>query len=437
MMRGAWQVVAEAERHALNNFIRTSCPFGHPPRTTTRKLVLRKKDAMNDLLGWIDEERAQLERAGLLFNIRTIDSAMDAWVTIDGRPLLNFCANNYLGLANHPRLCQAAKTAIDHYGVGPGAVRVIAGTLALHLELEQRLAEFKRAEACITFQSGFMANVAVVPALVGRGDVIFSDELNHASIIDASRLSRAEIVRYAHNDVADLRRKIGETKEYRRRLIITDGVFSMDGDIAPLPEIVEVAEEYGILVMVDDAHGEGVLGKGGRGIVDHFDLHGRVQVEVGTLSKAFGVVGGLVAGDRRIVEWLRQRARPFLFSSAMTVPDVAACIEATQILQESTELVDRLWHNATVLKAALVRMGFDTGHSQTPITPIMLGEAPLAQQFSRRLFEEGLFAVAIGYPTVALGKARIRVMNSAAHSQSDLEQALDIFDRVGRELRVI
>ncbi len=392
---------------------------------------------MENLLGWIDEEREQLANAGLLFNIRTIESPMDAWVTIDGRRLLNFCANNYLGLANHPRIREAAKDAIDRYGIGPGAVRVIAGTMGLHLELEQQLAAFKQAEACITFQSGFMANVAVVPALVGRGDVIFSDELNHASIIDASRLSRAEIVRYAHNDVADLRQKIAETQTYRRRLIITDGVFSMDGDIAPLPTLVEVAEEHGILLMVDDAHGEGVLGKGGRGIVDHFDLHGRVHVEVGTLSKAFGVVGGLVAGDRRIIEWLRQRARPFLFSSAMTVPDVAACLEATKMLQESTALVDQLWHNADVLKAALVSMGFNIGLSETPIVPIMLGEAPLAQKFSRRLFEEGLFAAPIGFPTVAMGKARIRVMNSASHSQEDLEQALDIFQRVGRELQVI
>lgn len=392
---------------------------------------------MTDLLGWIDEEREQLAQAGLLFNIRTIDSAMDAWVTIDGRPLLNFCANNYLGLANHPRLREAAKAAIDQYGMGPSAVRVIAGTMGLHLELEERLAVFKQAEACITFQSGFMANVAVVPALVGRDDVIFSDELNHASIIDASRLSRAQVVRYAHNDVDDLQRKIAETKTNGRRLIITDGVFSMDGDVAPLPAIVEVAEQHGILVMVDDAHGEGVLGKGGRGIVDHFDLHGRVHVEVGTLSKAFGVVGGLVAGNRRIVEWLRQRARPFLFSSAMTVPDVAACIEATKLLSESTERVDRLWQNADVVKTAFTRMGFDIGHSATPITPLMLGEAALAQQFSRRLFEEGLFAMAISFPAVPMGKARIRVMNSAAHSQADLEQALDIFERVGREFKVI
>ncbi len=391
----------------------------------------------NNPLAWIEEEMAKLREAGLLTNIRTLDSPMDAWVTIDGRRVLNFCANNYLGLANDPRLREAAKTAIDHYGVGPGAVRTIAGTTSLHLDLEKRLAEFKKAEACITFQSGFMANVATIPALVGQGDVIFSDELNHASIIDASRLSRAQVVRYAHNDVADLQRKIAETQAYHRRLIVTDGVFSMDGDIAPLDQICEVAEAHGILLMVDDAHGEGVLGEGGRGIVDHFHLHGRVQVEVGTLSKAFGVVGGLVAGNKTIVEWLRQRGRPFLFSSAMTIPDVAACSEATKILQTSNELVERLWSNAAIFKKGMAALGFNTGHSQTPIVPVMLGEAPLAQQFSRRLFEEGVFAMAIGYPTVPMGKARIRVMNSAAHSQQDLEQALDTFERVGRELKVI
>ena len=388
-------------------------------------------------LAWLDEEMTRLREAGLLANIRTIESPMDAWVTIDGRQLLNFCANNYLGLANHPRLRQAAKAAIDQYGIGPGAVRTIAGTMTLHVELEQRLAAFKKAEACITFQSGFMANLATIPALVGPEDVIFSDELNHASIIDACRLSRARVVRYAHNDVDDLLRKIAETTDYRRRLIVTDGVFSMDGDIAPLDRICAIAEDHGILLMVDDAHGEGVLGEGGRGIVDHFGLHGRVHVEVGTLSKAFGVVGGLVAGNRTIIEWLRQRGRPFLFSSAMTAPDVAACIEATKMLQESSELVEQLWANTAILKQGMVELGFDIGHSQTPIVPVMLGEAPLAQTFSRRLFEEGLFAMAIGYPTVPLGKARIRVMNSAAHSPQDLEQALAIFERVGRELGIV
>jgi len=386
---------------------------------------------------WLQAEIDDLKAKGLYNHIRTLDSPMDAWVTIDGRRLLNFCANNYLGLANHPRVRAAAQGAIDRYGVGPGAVRSIAGTMSLHVELERRLAEFKHAEACITFQSGFTANLATIPALVGPGDLIFSDELNHASIIDGCRLSRAETVRYAHNDVADLRRQIDGRGDFRRRLIVSDGVFSMDGDIAPLDAICDVAEEHGIMLMVDDAHGEGVLGRGGRGIVDHFGLHGRVDVEVGTLSKAFGVVGGLVAGKGIIIEWLRQRGRPFLFSSAMTAPDAAACIEAVAILSESTELIDRLWSNAELFRREMQALGFNTGHSQTPIVPVMLGEAQLAQQFSRRLFEEGVFAMAIGYPTVAQGKARIRVMNSAAHNHSDIEIALETFSKVGRELGVI
>lgn len=390
-----------------------------------------------DPLAWIDDELQQLAASGLRTNIRVIESPMEAWVTIGGRRLLNFCANNYLGLANHPRLRQAAKDAVDQYGVGPGAVRTIAGTTELHVELEERLAAFKHAEACITLQSGFTANLATIPALVGPEDVIFSDELNHASIIDACRLSRAAVVRYAHNDMDDLQRRIRETQSYRRRLIVSDGVFSMDGDVAPLDRICDIAEEHGIILMVDDAHGEGVLGSGGRGIVDHFGLHGRVHVEIGTLSKAFGVVGGLVAGRKSIVDWLRQRGRPFLFSSAMTAPDVAACIEAVNILEESDELVTRLWRNAELMRGELQRMGFDTGHSQTPIIPLMLGEAALAQAFSRSLFDRGIFAMAIGYPTVPMGKARIRVMNSAAHSQADLEQALDIFASVGRELDIL
>ena len=386
---------------------------------------------------WLQDELKNLRDAGLYNHIRTIESTMDAWVTIDGRRLLNFCANNYLGLANHPRIRQAAIQGIAAYGVGPGAVRSIAGTTALHVELENELAAFKRAEACVTFQSGFTANLATIPALVGPGDLIFSDELNHASIIDGCRLSRAEVVRYAHNNVDDLRANIAARQDYNRRLIITDGVFSMDGDIAPLDKIADVADEFDIMLMVDDAHGEGVLGHGGRGIVDHFGLHGRVDVEVGTLSKAFGVVGGLVAGKSIIVEWLRQRGRPFLFSSAMTAPDAAACIEAVKILSESTELIDRLWANAELFRKEMQAMGFDTGFSQTPIVPVMLGEAALAQQFSRRLLDEGVFAMSIAYPTVAKGKARIRVMNSAAHNHSDIEIALETFSRVGRELGVI
>ncbi len=392
-------------------------------------------------LAGLTEQLAGLRAEGLYKDERVIASQQQALVEVreDGatREVLNLCANNYLGLANHPRVREAAKKAIDRMGIGPGAVRSIAGTMTLHEELEEKLAHFKRAEACITFQSGFTANLGTIPALVGRGDVIFSDELNHASIIDGCRLSRAEVARYAHNNVDDLRRVIGERTDFKRRLIITDGVFSMDGDIAPLDKIAEVAEEFGIMLMVDDAHGEGVLGHGGRGIVDHFGLHGRVDVEVGTLSKAFGVVGGLVAGKGIIIEWLRQRGRPFLFSSAMTAPDAAACIEAVTMLSESTELIDRLWSNAELFRNEMKALGFDTGFSQTPIVPVMLGEAQLAQQFSRRLFEEGVFAMAIGYPTVAKGKARIRVMNSAAHTHSDIEIALETFSKVGRELGVI
>ena len=399
--------------------------------------VFPGENPMSDRTSWLNDELNALKEAGLFNTIRTIDSPMDAYVTIDGQRLLNFCANNYLGLANDPRVRQAAKDAIDRYGVGPGAVRTIAGTMSLHDELEERLAAFKKAEACITLQSGFTANLATIPAIVGKGDVIFSDELNHASIIDATRLSRAQVVRYAHNDVDDLRAKIAATTEYGRRLIVTDGVFSMDGDIAPLDKLADIADEHEIMLMVDDAHGEGVLGHGGRGIVDHFGLHGRVDIEVGTLSKAFGVVGGLVAGKQAIIDWLRQRGRPFLFSSAMTVPDAAACIEAVRILEESTELVDQLWDNARYFKQALAGLGFDIGHSTTPIVPVMLGEAPLARDFSRALFREGIFAMAIVYPTVPQGKARIRVMNSAAHNREDLDIALETFADVGKTLGVI
>jgi glycine C-acetyltransferase len=388
---------------------------------------------------WISEEIAALRTAGLFTQIRTVSSAQGAWLVVDGRRVLNFCSNNYLGLANHPRLTAAAKSAIDRYGVGPAAVRTIAGTMQLHLELEARLAAFKGVEAAITFQSGFNANLAAIPALVGKGDVIYSDELNHASIIDAARLSRAEIVRYPHADPSGLRAVIQEqrSRDHRRSLIVTDGVFSMDGDVAPLAEIQAVAQEFDYLLMVDDAHGEGVLGKGGRGIVDHFDLHGKVDLEIGTLSKAFGVVGGVVAGPQVIVDWLRQRGRPFLFSSAMTVPDVAACLAAVDLVEESDELVERLWENTRYFKQAMGTLGFDTGASTTPITPIMLGEAPLAQSFSRKLFEEGVFAMAIGYPTVAQGKARIRVMISASHSSKDLDHGLAAFEKVGKLLGVI
>jgi glycine C-acetyltransferase len=393
---------------------------------------------MADRITWIRDELAGLKEAGLYNQIRTIESPQGAWLVVDGKRVLNFCSNNYLGLANHPKVVEAVQTAVKKYGVGPGAVRSIAGTMRLHLDLESRLAKFKRVESTITFQSGFSANTATIPALVGKEDVIFSDELNHASIIDGSRLSGAEIIRYKHADVEDLDRVIRVADgKYRRAIIITDGVFSMDGDISPLDEIYRVSSKHDILLMVDDAHGEGVLGEGGRGIVDHYKLHGKVDVEVGTFSKAFGVMGGAVAGNPHVVEWLRQRGRPFLFSSAMTVPDVAACIASIDLLESSTELVDRLWENARYFKAEMKRLGFNTGVSTTPITPVMLGEAPLAQEFSRTLFEEGVFAMPLGFPTVPKGKARIRVMISAAHSTTDLDQSLAAFEKVGKKLGVI
>ena len=389
-------------------------------------------------LQWIQEELNTLMEAGLYNRIRTLSSPQGAWLVVDGKRALNFCSNNYLGLANHPRLVRAACDAVERYGVGPAAVRSIAGTMDLHLNLEKRLAAFKGVEAAITFQSGFNANLGVIPALVGKSDVIFSDELNHASIIDGCRLAGAPIVRYAHCDPQDLDRALQEHRvNYPRALVITDGVFSMDGDVAPLEEIYTVSQKHEAILMVDDAHGEGVLGRGGRGIVDHYGLHGKVDVEVGTLSKAFGVVGGVVAGNPLVVEWLRQRGRPFLFSSAMTVPDTAACLAAVDILEEFTDLVEKLWENTRYFKGEMRRLGFDTGKSSTPITPVMLGEAPLAQQFSRELFENGVFAMAIGFPTVPRGKARIRVMISAAHQRDDLDQGLAVFARVGRTLGVI
>ena len=389
-------------------------------------------------LDWLTQEIDGLKQQGLYNRIRTIGSAQGAWLTVDGENVLNFCSNNYLGLANHPKIVEAAKEATKKYGVGPAAVRSIAGTMDLHVQLEERLAKFKGAEDVITFQSGFTANLGTISALVGKEDVVFSDRLNHASIIDGCRLSGAKIIPYEHNDPGALEDVIKDNlSSYRRALIVTDGVFSMDGDIAPLPDLYEVAKKYDILFMVDDAHGEGVLGKGGRGIVDHFNLHGKVDIEVGTMSKAFGVMGGIVAGDKVIVEWLRQRGRPFLFSSAVTAPDAAACLAAVDLLEESTELVDKLWSNAKYFKAEMRKLGFDTGVSETPITPVMLGEAPLAQQFSRELFEEGVFAMAIGFPTVAKGKARIRVMISAAHDNDDLGKGLEAFEKVGKKLGVI
>jgi glycine C-acetyltransferase len=386
---------------------------------------------------WIKKQVEDLKEQHLYNNILTIESAVGPEIVISGKTLLNFCSNNYLGLANNPEMKKAAIEAINKYGIGPAAVRTIAGTTVLHKELEKALAEFKKAEAVITFQSGFSANIAVIPALVGEGDMIFSDELNHASIIDGCKLSKAEVIRYAHINPTDLEEKLKAAPKETKKLVITDGVFSMDGDIAPLDKIYAVTSKYGAMLMVDDAHGEGVLGESGRGIVDHFKLHGKVDIEVGTMSKAFGVVGGFAAGKTEIIEWLSQRGRPFLFSSAMTIPDVAACTAAVKLLTNSGDLVKKLWQNADYLRAGLKKLGFDSGNSISPIIPLMLGESKLAQDFSKELFAEGLFAKAIVYTTVAQGKARIRIMNSAGHTKKHLEKALKIFEKVGKKLKVI
>ncbi len=398
---------------------------------------------MADKFDFIREEVAGLQESGLFITLRVMGSPADAWMIVDGRRVLNFCTNNYLGLANHPRMKEAAKKAIEEWGVGPAAVRSIAGTQELHIQLEKRLAQFKGVEDALYVQSGFCANQAAIPPLVGVDkatgvqDVIFSDRLNHASIIDGARLSGARIIVYEHCDARDAERVIRENlPKFRRGLLVTDGVFSMDGDIAPLPELYEVAEKYGVMTMVDDAHGEGVLG-GGKGIVHHFGLQGKFDVEIGTLSKAFGVVGGVIAGKKVVVDYLRQKARPFLFSSAVTPADTAACLAAVDLLEESSELVEKLWANTEYFKKGMVQLGFDIGRSQTPIVPVMLGEAPLAKEFSRRLFENGVFAMSIGFPTVPRGQARIRVMNTAAHSRQDLEIGLAAFEKVGRELGVI
>jgi len=398
---------------------------------------------MADKFDFIRDDVAGLKDTGLFINLRIMGSPADAWMFVDGRKVLNFCTNNYLGLANHPRLKDAAQSAVEKWGVGPAAVRSIAGTQGLHVQLEERLAAFKGVEDSLYVQSGFCANQAAIAPLVGRNratgeqDIIFSDRLNHASIIDGARLSGAKIAVYDHCDAMDAERVIKENlPKYRRGLLVTDGVFSMDGDVAPLDELYKVAEKYGVITMVDDAHGEGVLG-GGKGIVHHFGLQGKFDVEIGTLSKAFGVVGGVIAGKRVVVDYLRQKARPFLFSSATTPADTAACLAAVDLLEESSELVEKLWANAKYFKESLAELGFDTGRTETPIVPVMLGEAPLAKEFSRKLFDNGVFAMALGFPTVPEGLARIRVMNTAAHSQEDLDAGLAAFEKVGRELGVI
>jgi glycine C-acetyltransferase len=399
-----------------------------------------------DPLAFLGDELAALRERHLYRPLRVMTSAQGPIVSVDGERVISLSSNDYLGLTHHPRLREAALAAVRDFGVGSGAVRTIAGTMSMHEELERELAAFKATEATLTFQSGFTANTGVIPTITGETDLIVSDALNHASIIDGMRLSKAPRRIYPHADVGALREILREARDegrpdgggpYRLILVVTDGVFSMDGDIAPLPAIVEAAEEAGAAVFVDDAHASGVLGRNGRGTVDHFGLHGRVAIQVGTLSKAVGSLGGYVAGSRDLRDILVQRARPFLFSTSHPPAVVAACREAIRVLEEEPELIERLWASTRRFKAELTRLGFDTGASETPITPVIVGDSETAGRFSDRLLSEGVFAQPVVFPTVAIDKARLRTIVTAAHSDDQLDQALAAFDRVGRGLGVI
>jgi glycine C-acetyltransferase len=390
-------------------------------------------------LDHLKEELAALERAGTALHPRVLQDVQQARTRFDGRNVINLASNNYLGLAGHPRMRKAASEAAARLGAGSGAVRTIAGTMSLHVELEERFAAFKGAEASIMFQSGFTANSGTVAAILTPEDVIVSDQLNHASIIDGARLSRAEIKVFPHKDVDAADRLLAETKRPgRHQLLITDGVFSMDGDIAPLERLVEVAEKHGAIMMIDDAHASGVLGTGGKGTVSHYGLDpSRVDIQVGTLSKAIGVLGGFIAGPRHLIDWLVNRGRPFLFSTSAPPAVAAACIEALAIIQEEPERLERLWSNTGFFKKGLHGLGFDTGESETPITPVIAGEETKAVELSRRLWDEGVFTPAIVFPTVAKGRSRVRTIVTADHTEEDLREALDAFERVGRELGLI
>ncbi|CCF12434.1 8-amino-7-oxononanoate synthase [Brevibacillus laterosporus GI-9] len=388
---------------------------------------------------FLQENLAELKSKGLYNVIDPLESANGPVITIKGKNLVNLSSNNYLGLATDQRLKDAAYQAIEKYGVGAGAVRTINGTLDIHITLEKTLAEFKHTEAAIAYQSGFNCNMAAISAVMDKNDAILSDELNHASIIDGCRLSKAKIIRVNHSDMDDLRQKAKEAREsglYNKIMVITDGVFSMDGDIAKLPEIVEIAEEFDLITYVDDAHGSGVLGKGA-GTVKHFGLSDKVDFQIGTLSKAIGVVGGYVAGKQELIDWLKVRSRPFLFSTALTPGDVGAITKAINILTESTELHDRLWENGNYLKKGLKELGFNIGDSETPITPCIIGDEIKTQEFSKRLYEEGVYAKAIVFPTVAKGTGRVRNMPTAAHTKEMLDQALATYKKVGKEMGII
>lgn len=388
---------------------------------------------------FLNENLEDLKSRGLYNVIDPLESPNGPVITIDGRELINLSSNNYLGLATDERLKKAADEAIKKYGVGAGAVRTINGTLKLHVELEEKIAQFKQTEAAIAYQSGFMCNMAAISAVMDKDDAILSDELNHASIIDGCRLSRAKIIRVNHSDMDDLRKKAKEAREsgqYKKLMVITDGVFSMDGDVANLPDIVDIAEEFDIMTYVDDAHGSGVLGKGA-GTVKHFGLQTRVDFQIGTLSKAIGVVGGYVAGKQNLIDWLKVRSRPFLFSTSLTPADVAASMKAIEILSSSTELHDRLWENGDYLKKGLKELGFNIGDSETPITPCIIGEETVTQQFSKRLNEERVYAKSIVFPTVPRGTGRVRNMPTAAHTKEMLDRAIAIYEKVGKEMGII
>ncbi len=385
----------------------------------------------------LEREIETWRKEGVFRPLTEIESEQGARVVIRGKEVIQLSSNNYLGLTAHPRMKEAALEAVRTYGAGTGSVRTIAGTFSMHERFEEKLAEFKHTEAALVFQSGFTANVGVIASILGEEDVVISDELNHASIIDGIRLTKASRRIYRHADLDDLEKALKETRSARTRLVVTDGVFSMDGDIAPLKEIVELCEKYGAVVMVDDAHASGVLGKNGRGTVDHFGLHGRVHIQVGTLSKAIGVLGGYVAGSRTLRDYLIHRARPFLFSTSHPPAVTAACSAAIDVLLEEPELIDRLWENTRFFKEGLRKLGFDIGDSQTPITPVIVGEGAKAMALSDALFEEGVYAQGIAYPTVPKGKARVRTIVTAVHTREDLQQALDAFERAGKKAGVL
>jgi glycine C-acetyltransferase len=393
--------------------------------------------ATTNPLSYLSDQLAAWRTAGTFQSLRVLESACEPISRFDGHEVINLASNNYLGLADHPKLIEAAVDATKKFGAGSGAVRTISGTMSLHMELERRIAEFKNVEACVVFQSGFAANAGTVSAILTPEDHIISDALNHASIIDGCRLSKAKIHVFAHRDGAGAAKILeGLADKQGRKLLITDGVFSMDGDIGPLPELVEAAERHGAIMMIDDAHSSGVLGRNGRGTVDHFNLHGRVDIQVGTLSKAIGVLGGYVCGSKDLIDFLYQRARPFLFSTSHPPAVAASCLAAFDILENEPERIEKLWENTRYFKSGLKAAGFDTGASETPITPIMVGEAKMAHAFSKELFENGLLATGIGFPTVPEGKARVRTIVTATHSKEMLDRALEILGRVAKRMGI-